>query len=638
VRRRVLSKVPDKPFLVGANYWASHAAHRMWERWDPDSVERDIAFAESIGLNALRSFFWSPQLNPWPGVVNEEVLDRFEEFLQICRRHNIGIFPTLFVGHMSGTDWDIPWRQGRDFCADPFMIYWEADLVRRIVSRFKGNKTILGWILTNELPNYTGSLPPETATVWTRAMYQAVKEADPEALVSTGDGARCEVRTDYDGFRVEWVKDHVDWIGVHLYNYFLYEQGDSDDLRKAYHIPCRLRYVDVDKPVFLEEFGLSDLISGREEAAGYYRSVLYSSFANGACGALAWCLTDFDLPDEIPYSFQPHELKYGVGDVHYNLKPQGRILQDFARFASERKIHRYQMKEPAEAIFVPYYMYEDKPHHNIDRLRSYRLLEQTFTMAKMAGLNPDFLRECESLDQHRFLLLTGGARLKSHQWLKIEEWVRDGGSLLYTYTGYKGGIYAQNFETLFGCRQRLRFGQLEQPEEPTVTFRFLKDFGDIAGGEILEISRGRLRQESAYLPVEARQAEVMAEDNRGRPALLHHRLGRGRVTLCTYPIDYMLINTPDGNLDTPMYRIYGAAARESGIKARFENKHPYLEAVVLKAEESDQILIVVNHVHRQVRCSMKDTVSSQMLDLEMESKGVRLFEHKEGQWILLDSE
>ncbi|HUV09148.1 MAG TPA: hypothetical protein VMX75_15545, partial [Spirochaetia bacterium] len=220
MRRKILSRDPDKSYLIGVNYWASHTAHRMWERWDPVSVEQDIVFAETIGLNALRSFFWSPQLNPWPGVVDEEVLDRFEEFLQICKKHGIGVFPTFFVGHMSGTNWDIPWRQGRDFCADPFMIYWEADLVKRIVSRFKGNGTILGWILTNELPNYTGSLSPETATVWTRAMYQAVKEADPEALVSTGDGARCEVRTDYDGFRVEWVKDHVDWFGVHLYNYF----------------------------------------------------------------------------------------------------------------------------------------------------------------------------------------------------------------------------------------------------------------------------------------------------------------------------------------------------------------------------------------------------------------------------------
>jgi endo-1,4-beta-mannosidase len=629
MERRILVK--DSGYLVGANYWASHAAHRMWENWDTERVEKDLAFAHSIGLNVLRTFFWTPELNPLPGTVETRVLDRFEQFLEICRKNEIRIFPTIFVGHMSGTDWDIPWRQGRDFCADPFMIYWEADLVKKIVGRFKGNKTVAGWILTNELPNYTGPMTAETATVWTRAMYQAVKEADPQALVSTGDGARCEVRTDYDGFRVEWIKDHVDWLGVHLYNYFLYDQGDWDELRKSYHIPCRLRYVDVGKPVLLEEFGLSDLISGREEAAGYYRSVLYSSFANGSCGVLVWCLTDFPLSTEVPYSYQPHELFYGVADTNYKIKPQGRVLAEFSRFVADQRALEYQMAEPKEAIFVPYYMYEDLPHHNIDRLRNYRMLEQTFTLAKMAGLNPDFVRDTKGLDPYRLLLITGGARLKAPEWEEIERWVKSGGTLFYTYTGFKGGVYAPNFESLFGCRQRIRFGQLEQSEDERIRLRFLAAFGGISRDEILEILRGTRKQESAFLPVTAERASVVAEDGQGHPAVVLNELGKGKAILCTYPIEYLLLNRPDANLETELHRLYGAAAAEAGLEIRFEGKHPYVEAVALQ-NKSESLLVAINHTHQPVSCTMRDRKTDAKIELELERKAVRVYRLENQNW------
>ncbi len=638
MRRRQLLNDPSRAILVGANYWGSKAAHRMWEKWDPVSIEKDLVLARDIGLNSLRIFFWSPELNPLPGVVNEQVLSRFDEFLSLCEKQSIGVFPTIFVGHMSGTNWDIPWRQGRDFCADPYMVYWEADLVRRLVGRYRGHRAILGWILSNELPNYTGSLPPETATTWMRAMYQAVKEADPAALVSPGDGARCEARPDYDGFRVEWIHRHVDWLGVHLYNYFL--SGDTDDLRNSYHIPCRLRYVDVgEKPVLLEEFGLSDLISGREEAAGYYRSVLYSSLLNGSCGALAWCLTDFDLPGEVPYSFQPHELKFGVADSQRRLKPQGEVLQAFARFVRERKIERYQSAPPAEAIYVPYAMYQDRSFHkSFDRLRAYRALEQGFTLAKMAALNPDFVRSVDELDRYRTLFMVGGARLESSEWLALREWVEKGGTLYYSYMGLVGGVYAPNFEELFGIRHRLRYGQLEEPEEPSVRLTFSRSFGHLAERDTIEIPRGPVSHESAYLPVEPTQAQTLAIDGRGRPALLSYDIGKGHAVFFAYPLEYALLNTPDANLSTHAHEIYAAVAESAGAPPRFTGKHPWLEAGVLDEEGgSGHLLILVNHAHRGVAGAMKDRTSGGEVAYDLPMKGVAIYELRAGRWEAISS-
>ena len=38
-------------FVVGCNYWASHAGTRMWEDWRPDIVTRDLRRLEQGGAS-----------------------------------------------------------------------------------------------------------------------------------------------------------------------------------------------------------------------------------------------------------------------------------------------------------------------------------------------------------------------------------------------------------------------------------------------------------------------------------------------------------------------------------------------------------------------------------------------------------
>ena len=41
---------------VGANYWASHAAARMWRDWDAGAVEEDLRVLADSGIRLLRVF------------------------------------------------------------------------------------------------------------------------------------------------------------------------------------------------------------------------------------------------------------------------------------------------------------------------------------------------------------------------------------------------------------------------------------------------------------------------------------------------------------------------------------------------------------------------------------------------------
>ncbi len=63
--------------------------------------------------------------------------------------------PTFIVGHMSGENWDPPWRHGRDLYRDVWLVAQQAWFVREIARRFHRH-AVAGWLLSNEMPIYGG--------------------------------------------------------------------------------------------------------------------------------------------------------------------------------------------------------------------------------------------------------------------------------------------------------------------------------------------------------------------------------------------------------------------------------------------------------------------------------------------------
>ncbi|MFW6270363.1 MAG: beta-galactosidase trimerization domain-containing protein [Bacillota bacterium] len=620
-------------FPVGVNYWASHAGHLMWKDWDPNQVKEDMKILEDLGLNTVRSFFITSDLCPYPGKIVENELEKFKEFLDICEEHNINVFPSIFVGHMSGTNWDIPWRNGRDFCGDTFMIYHESNLVRKLVKRFNDHSAITAWILSNELPNYTGSMKPEKATVWLKAMYQAVKEGDPDALVSPGDGARTTAKKNYDGFRVEWIKNYVDYFGVHLYSYFDYENGDNDDLRLSYQIPCRIRYVQLDKPVLLEEFGVSDLLTSQKKAAGYYRNVIYSSWINGSSGAVSWCSSDFDLKKEVPYEFQPHELFFGIIDKEGNVKATGKELSSFANFAKEYNIKNYNPERAEAAIFIPYWMYEDLPSHgSINRLLSYRIFEQAFTWSKMAGFELDFIRDLKDIENYKLIILPAIARLKSYQWDIIKEWVENGGNLYLSYSSANGGLLIPNYKELIGIELDLNYGKLDMGAPGNINYKVLKEFGTIKKGQSISSFICENNNKSAFLPINAKEAEVlMVNKKTDDPILIRNKSGSGQTFFATRPIEYDALKNANSNEKSDSYLIYKAIANSSGVKLRWENK-PTSWEINIQENQDEKLLVIINHIWEKKKGEITDKLKNVSLNLTMGPQAVAVFRETDFGW------
>jgi hypothetical protein len=80
--------------LRGANYLPSNAvnATQMWLDFDASTIDRELGFAEDLGLNSVRIFLqYAVYESDRPGL-----LDRIASFLALADAHGLSVMPVLF--------------------------------------------------------------------------------------------------------------------------------------------------------------------------------------------------------------------------------------------------------------------------------------------------------------------------------------------------------------------------------------------------------------------------------------------------------------------------------------------------------------------------------------------------------------
>ena len=161
-----------QPWLVGSNYIPATAINEleMWQdsTFDAARIDRELAWAEAIGLNVMRLFLhdllWQHDAAGFKR--------RIDEFLRIAERHHIGVLFVLFDScwdpsptlgpqrpprpgvHNSG------WVQspGAQALRDPASYPRLSQYVKDVVSAFGRDARIVGWDIWNEPDNMnTGS-------------------------------------------------------------------------------------------------------------------------------------------------------------------------------------------------------------------------------------------------------------------------------------------------------------------------------------------------------------------------------------------------------------------------------------------------------------------------------------------------
>jgi endo-1,4-beta-mannosidase len=552
---------------IGANFWSRSGGPRMWSRYDASVVREELAVLAEHGCNVTRSFCYWPDFVPEPGVLDADVLARFADFLDAHEALGIGTIPTFIVGHMSGENWDPAWRQERDLYRDVWLVSQQAWFAAEIARRFGGHVAVVGWLLSNEMPLYGGPGTADEITAWARILIQAVRSAGATQPISVGDGAWGVENTGNDnGYSLRELAPLVDFVGPHVY------PMQDDPLRQVLTAAfvCELSG-GFDRPVVLEEFGVSSDFAADDHAAAYYRQVLHTTLLAGARGWIAWNNCDYDdLRNEDPYRHHVFELHFGLTDRDGRPKAQLGTLADFSRLVGELAERGWETVSGDAAIVVPEHFERVLPFTSPAYRQDLRDdLLQAYVAAREADLPVRLQRERDGLDGSARLYLVPCAKLLTAPGIdRLRELASAGATIYASYfagsTPSQRGPWLAWLDEIFGVRHRLRYGLVDPIVDDEVVFEFVNDLGDVPAGTKLAFRVGGEPSARAYLPVETVGAEIVAVDGHGRPALVRNRLGSGCAVLCTYPLEHMAARTPWVNPEST-WRIYSALAVAAGV-------------------------------------------------------------------------
>lgn len=195
-----------QPWLVGANYTPANAINQleMWqpETFDPATIDKELGWAQSIGMNTMRVFLHNMLWENDP----EGFKKRIDTFLTIAAKHKIKPLFVLFDScwnpdpvaglqhppipgvHNSG------WVQapGAARLKDESQYDKLESYVKGVIGAFANDDRVLGWDLWNEPNNEGGGNYPRTPDkkAWVAKLLPQVfawaRSADPAQPLTSG--------------------------------------------------------------------------------------------------------------------------------------------------------------------------------------------------------------------------------------------------------------------------------------------------------------------------------------------------------------------------------------------------------------------------------------------------------------------
>jgi hypothetical protein len=184
-----------QPWLVGANYIPSNAINQLEmfqaTTFDPATNDRELALAESIGMNVMRVFLQDQLWQQDPAGFRQ----RLDTFLNLAAKHHIRILFVLFDScwepnpHLGPQHPPIPGVHNSGWVQSPGIPRLldrsvEPELkayVTGVISAFANDPIVIGWDLWNE-PNNDGGGNNSTNPAVVKAKFDRVAELLPQVF------------------------------------------------------------------------------------------------------------------------------------------------------------------------------------------------------------------------------------------------------------------------------------------------------------------------------------------------------------------------------------------------------------------------------------------------------------------------
>ncbi|ADN50980.1 glycoside hydrolase 5 family protein [Vulcanisaeta distributa] len=579
----------DIKFLLGVNYFPRKSNIKMWSKWNMDDIRNELNVMRSLGIRAVRFFIIAEDFMDNYGNINEDTVRKLKEFLDLLREYGIIGFPTLFVGHMSGRNWRVPFLVNGD-PYDEESITRFTQFVTNIVNELKNHEALGGWILTNEISLFKRPENRDRALAFLSAVTSAIKRIDPNHVVSSGDVFYGPMQEEPN------VRGMVDYIGPHLYLYH------DDPVLHGYLYGAHLDLASNggSSPVLLEEFGFSTLQYPEEWQARFINEVLYTAIAHESSGAFIWCFADFINDKDPPYEWRPLELGFGIIDKFGKPKLAADVVSEFSKTMinlEELGLYNRFRRMPKTTVVIPFYAYKD---YEFVSYKDYSSVLMSDILLTMVGAQ---VRVVYELDRERIgdglVLMPSVPLALTSTWDYLLSSVKSGSNLYVS-------LLRQSFhespthlwDELFGVKPSSWAGSKGRVISGNVKISIKHDFGSLRAGDSLSITVGN----PTYLyEVKPTDATVIATLNDDLPVVFMTRRGNGVVILSIIPFEHIITVTGKYMEVLPFYK---ALIDLMGSQQIAYSSLPELEVQTFYGD-NEHLLFIINHSINDVVGSIK---------------------------------
>ena len=522
--------LPSGRIAVGANYWASHAATRMWREWDPAAVEADLRVLADAGITLLRVFpNWADfqpihacflsgdncrkvaetrmfdSEEPLPDTpcgragVDERMVERFESFCDMAEAHGFRLIVPLLTGQMTFRNFIPPALANRDLFSDPYALMWEGRYVECLVTRLRAKKAIVAWESGNESCILGEGNGPATSEFWLRYIHQTIRCADPSRPVIGVNGLCIPEESDWPSSMNGRLSDYV---ATHPYGFW----GDvyNDDFLSVRSLTFAAAQTlalgqIAGKPAFVEEHGSRrQEQTSREGVALYMRAMLWNLWAGDCRAMLWWCAFDQTGQAFAPYNWRQPCVELGIFRRDRSPYPAVATLRRFASMQTALPFGALPAAKPDAVVISA----DDD------------IIHSSYVLARQAGIFPAFASPEKPLPDAACYFLpdaAGRAFLTLERWEELKARVRVGATLYLSWND----TFLDSMEDVAGIEVAFR-------EKRGGTD--LCDFGDFK----VEIPYAVKRRFSATT------AETLAVNQDGEGVLFRNRYGKGAVFVCIH--------------------------------------------------------------------------------------------------------
>ncbi len=549
-------------FLLGCNYWASHAGVDMWCNWDEEVVRRDMELMRENGISCLRMFINWRDFQPVKALyrnagmfkeyrmvgdilptnryyLDETMLERFHCFCKLAEEYEMQLIVGIVTGWMSGRLFVPPALDGKNLFTDPTALMFQQLLIKGFVTEMKDEPAIVAWNLGNECNCLAKAETREEAYNWTSIIANTIRACDASRPVVSGMHGM--------GIDAVWnITDQgeaTDMLTTHPYPLWV-QHCQIEPLtsqRILLHATAQTQYYkDISKkPRLVEEIGtMGPMVCDEDVAAGFMKVNLYSNWVNGAAGLLWWCAFEQTHLDTPPYAWNMHERELGMFDAALQPKPLLLEMKQFAADKKERKLILAPRRRDGVILLS-----QNQDHWGIAFM--------TYVLAKQAGLVLDFAYCEDELPDSDFYFMPSvtGSCMTKETYFALKEKVAAGAKLYISMDK----AFISEFEEFTGllvtcASESARSGNMLWKDGREADIPYAKGY------------QFRLR---------ATRAEVLAEEEDGNPAFTRAKYGAGEVYVLNFPMENMLI-TKENGFEHDYCMIYEEAA-----KSVYEKKYAW---------------------------------------------------------------